>query len=73
MIAESPFERLQRRGTVGSTLGSPQDARGRIAAIEKKMKRYPTDLTEAEGERISPCCRGRRIADAGPALICARI
>jgi len=26
--------------------------RGRIAAIEKKTKRYPTDLTDAEWERI---------------------
>src|SRR4029077_16650128 len=28
--------------------------RGRIAAIEKKTKRYPTDLTDAEWERIRP-------------------
>src|SRR5882672_12222637 len=27
---------------------------GRIAAIEKKTKRYPTDLTDAEWERIRP-------------------
>src|SRR6266404_4651341 len=28
--------------------------RGRIAAIEKKTKRYPTDLTDAEWGRIRP-------------------
>jgi putative transposase len=28
--------------------------RGRLAAIEKKTKRYPTDLTDAEWERIRP-------------------
>src|ERR1700739_924323 len=38
--------------------------RGRIAAIEKKTKRYPTDLTDAEWERIRallprPAKRGR--------------
>src|SRR6267143_1163152 len=39
--------------------------RGRIAAIEKKTKRYPTDLTDAEWERIRallprPAKRGRK-------------
>lgn len=28
--------------------------RGRIAAIEKKTKRYPTDLTDAEWEHVRP-------------------
>src|SRR6266481_9593211 len=45
-------------------------ARGRIAAIEKKTKRYPTDLTEAEWERIRPLLprpakRGRKPSIAG--------
>ena len=28
--------------------------RGRMAAIEKRTKRYPTDLTDGEWERIDP-------------------
>ena len=28
--------------------------RGRMAAIEKRTKRYPTDLTDGESERIAP-------------------
>ncbi|HEY0106293.1 MAG TPA: IS5/IS1182 family transposase, partial [Rhizomicrobium sp.] len=28
--------------------------RGRMARIEKKTKRYPTDLTDEEWQRISP-------------------
>src|SRR5208283_3336563 len=40
--------------------------RGRMADIEKKTKRYPTDLTDEEWERIapflpSPARRGRKI------------
>ena len=40
-------------------------SRGRMAEIEKKSKRYPTDLTEAEWQRIEgllpgPSTRGRR-------------
>lgn len=30
------------------------ETRGRVATIEGKTKRYPTDLTDAEWERIAP-------------------
>jgi hypothetical protein len=34
-------------------------SRGRMAEIEKKTKRYPTDLTDAEWQRIEAlCCHG---------------
>src|SRR3546814_237335 len=31
-----------------------RETRGRMAAIERKTKRYPTDLTDQEWERIAP-------------------
>src|SRR3546814_4870649 len=31
-----------------------RETRGRMAAIERKTKRYPTDLTDTEWERIAP-------------------
>ena len=31
-----------------------QESRGRIAAIARKTKRYPTDLTDKEWERSKP-------------------
>jgi len=31
-----------------------RETRGRVAAIERKTKRYPTDLTDEEWARIAP-------------------
>ena len=45
--------------------------RGRMAEIERKTKRYPTDLTDEEWERIEPFLPGaskigRRVETDGP-------
>lgn len=44
-----------------------RQTRGRMAAIARKTKRYPTDLTDEEWERIAPLLprpplRGRKPA-----------
>src|ERR1700710_1870293 len=44
-----------------------RENRGRMAEIARRTKRYPTDLTEEEGERIKPLLpkapkRGRKIS-----------
>jgi putative transposase len=43
-----------------------------MADIEKKTKRYPTDLTDEEWERITPFLPNRRVETASPASTCAR-
>jgi len=46
---------LRRGGGRDSSLGwwTPE-SRGRMAEISKKTKRYPSDLTDEEWERIAP-------------------
>src|SRR5471032_1311334 len=41
-----------------------QENRGRMANIARKTKRYPTDLTDEEWERMNRCCPNRRSVGA---------
>ena len=44
-----------------------------MADIEKKTKRYPTDLTDAEWDRITPfLTEGLRRKAEGPAWTCVK-
>ncbi len=46
-----------------------QANRGRMANIEKNTKRYPSDLTDEEWERIRPRAKEAcRYSEAGPVL-----
>jgi hypothetical protein len=53
---QSPFEnaRNDAAGCDSSWGCGPPTTRGQMAAIEKKTKRCPTDLTDAEWERVEP-------------------
>ena len=43
-----------------------------MAEIARKTKRYPTDLTDDEWERISPFCPAAQTADEKSASTCVR-
>ncbi len=64
---KSPFENCDSLSArfVIHTIHVDRKTRGRMAMIERKTKRYPTDLTDEEWERIesllpAPSRRGRK-------------
>ncbi len=64
---KSPFENWDSLSArfVNHTIHVDRKTRGRMAMIERKTKRYPTDLTDEEWERIesllpAPSRRGRK-------------
>jgi hypothetical protein len=67
------FENFATVAAVWFTVGMwTAESRGRMAGIEKKTKRYPSDLTDAEWSAIAPFCRSLPGLAAGGRPIFAR-